>query len=755
MRCEKCHSEVPDGAERCPHCSAAQAGGMTTRDPHGDSTQPAPAESATPEYAAFISYRHLPRDQEAAKLVQKAIETFKLPRGINMPGRNDGRLGKCFRDEDELSAAHSLPDRILDALAKSSSLIVVCSPEARDSVWVNREIAAFIQMHGRERVFAVLAEGNTDESIPPSLRTQTMVPGSEEATPANPLAADFRPQASAKRRDEALRIVAAVAGCNYDDLRQRNRTRTMKKTAIVAVAAIVVIAAIVAAFAFASSARQDALAAESRQFAAESTQLFARGDRYGAIQKALQALPQSEAAADRPILPEARAALEAALEINENPSSLWWPSYEITTQAPLGLLGNTVAHKTDEPARTGAIAVSDTGGFFAVSDVAGNISTYDTLTGKKLADCIMPEEAVPLADGLYMRAMAATENYLVVAHAGGRNVLTCFDARTGDIAWSQLDKGAPSFDTSYGADLLSMALPLSEGGYSVTIANLATSETSSTTVDGIGLVEVSSAYFNTPGDRLGTNYAAFGNRLFSVDLDGGEPVQANLAYANVTSLKYLDGLVVVASADPMPDDDIERRYAIEAFDESLKPVWRHDGTFTSEMIVDSGITSLLAAEPVIYGTTDADDGGGIVVSAGRQALILDSADGTPSEDELVSPLLFDRSITDVSLVERTQDDPGFATVACSNGTVNCMQLPEGLQDPILDARRLVLPFPIRWAHVTYFEEQELVIAVPADADDRIVSYRTDWSRGQDTGGDYSLDELIALANQVLAEGGKA
>ena len=736
---------MPDGATRCPQCGAGQAGCET---------------NARFEYAAFISYRHVPRDQEVAKQIQQAIETFKLPRGINMPGRGDGRLGKCFRDEDELSAAHSLPDRILDALAKSSSLVVVCSPEARDSIWINREIAAFIQMHGRERVFTVLSEGSSAESIPPSLQTRTTVPGSDGATLANPLAADFRPEASAKRRDETLRVIAAIADCSFDDLRQRNRTRTLKRNAVIAVAAIVVIAAVVAAFAFASSARQDALAAESLQLATESSQLLAQGDRYGAIEKALQALPQSEFAADRPLLPEARAALEDALEINANPSSVWWASYEITTQAPLGMLDNTLAHRTDaNDVLAGAIAVSDTGGFFAVSDTAGNIATYDVLTGKKLAECAMPEEAAPLAGGLYARVMAATENYLVVTQGGERGALACFDARTGDTVWSYLDTAGPSFDTSYGADLLSMAFPLAEGGYSVTAMNLATDQSSSATVDGIGLVDVSSAYFNTPGARMGTNYAAFGNRLFSVELDSGESKQAELALANVTSLAYLNGLVIVASADAMPDDDITRRYAIEAFDENLQPVWRRDGAFTSEMIVNNGITSLVAAEPVICGTTEADDEGGIVVSVGRQVLILDPADGADSEESLHGQLLFDQSVVGVSIVNEThdgsQDVPAFTTIACSNGTVNCMQLPEGLQDPILDARRLTLPFPIRWAHVSYLEDREVVLAIPADADDRIVSYRTDWSRGQDAGSGYSLDELIAMADQVLADGGRA
>lgn len=708
-----------------------------------------PDESAEQhEFAAFISYRHLPRDQEVAKQVQRAIETYKLPRGTNAPGRTDGRLGKCFRDEDELSASHSLPDRILDALAKSSSLVVVCSPEARDSVWMNREIAAFIEMHGRERIFTVLAYGDSAEAIPPLLQTQTAVPGSTETAISNPLAADLRPNATKKKRDELLRIIAAIADCSYDDLRQRSRTRTVKRGIAIAAAAILVVAAITAALAFASAAHHDALVAESHQLAAESSQLLAKGDRYGAIEKALQALPQSDSPADRPIVPEARSALEDALEINANPSSVWWASYEITTRAPLGFIGNSLSHETDGEAElVGAIAASDAGGFFAVCDSDGAISTYETLTGKKLADCTMPAQEAPLTSGLQARSMAATENYLVVSSANNASsILACFDARTGDLVWSYPNTGAPSFDTSYGADLLSMAFPLATGGYEVMNMDLATNRMSSTTVDDTELVDTSTPYFNTPGARFGTNYAVFANQLYSAELDDGKRNHAELAYANATSLAFLNGMVIATSADPMPADDVMRRYAIEAFDENLKPLWRQDGTFTSEMIVNNGFTSLLTGEPVINET--AGSAGEIVVSVGRQTLALDPSDGTP-----IAALTFDQSVVDACPISSAPNDPDFITITCGNGTVNCID-PHDPQNVSNDARRLALPFPVRWAHATSCGLYDVVVAIPADADNRIVSYRTNWSRGEDTGDQYTLNELRKLAKQVLAEGGR-
>ena len=186
------------------------------------------------KYAAFISYRHLPLDAEVAKQVQHAIETYRVPRGTQSPAGFKGgqALGNCFRDEDELSAAHSLPQHITEALEQSSALVVVCSPETAKSAWVLREIETFIEMHGRDRVFVVLAEGSPSECIPEILRHQTVVDidGKERVIPSEPLAADFRKEAASKRADETLRLLASIIGCGYDDLRQRQRARSEEHT---------------------------------------------------------------------------------------------------------------------------------------------------------------------------------------------------------------------------------------------------------------------------------------------------------------------------------------------------------------------------------------------------------------------------------------------------------------------------------------------------------------------------------------------
>ena len=328
----------------------------------------APTHTKSSSYAAFISYRHLPRDAEVAREVQRVIEEYRLPRHVARadapaqtashtdgmptetatPGSNahseqprrtsrSTKLGKCFRDEDELAASHSLPGSIREALAASRTLIVICSPETQESPWVRREIEMFEQLHGREHIICVLAAGSPEESIPPILKTRMMpdANGILREMPAEPLAADLRPEAKTKRKAELLRIIAAVAGCNYDDLRQRERARRRKCIALSSAAAALAIVAIgVFAFQFHRTS-EAALIAESKTLAAASSAQFEQGNRIQAIQTALEALPVSEADHSRPLVPEAQAALERALLVNLDSTSPWSPFYNIQAKGDI------------------------------------------------------------------------------------------------------------------------------------------------------------------------------------------------------------------------------------------------------------------------------------------------------------------------------------------------------------------------------------------------------------------------------------
>ena len=100
------------------------------------------------KYKAFISYSH--RDKEVGAWLHEALERFRTPRAyIGKPTRNGprpARLTRIFRDDAEVAAAEELGPVIESALQNSETLIVVCTPNAAQSEWVEKEIRRFKEL---------------------------------------------------------------------------------------------------------------------------------------------------------------------------------------------------------------------------------------------------------------------------------------------------------------------------------------------------------------------------------------------------------------------------------------------------------------------------------------------------------------------------------------------------------------------------------------------------------------------------------
>ncbi|MDE6638925.1 MAG: TIR domain-containing protein [Acetatifactor sp.] len=201
-------------------------------------------------YDAFISYRHTEPDRFAAENLHRQMEAFRLPGKLSGKTGERTRIERVFRDKDELPLTNNLEDPIMEALAESEYLIVICSPRLRESLWCRKEIETFIRMHGREKVLAVLIEGEPEESFPEELlyaeETVTEPDGSVTTVrrAVEPLAADIRGVSRREMlkalRTEKLRLLAPMFSLNYDDLKQRHRERRMKRIlrASLAVAAV-------------------------------------------------------------------------------------------------------------------------------------------------------------------------------------------------------------------------------------------------------------------------------------------------------------------------------------------------------------------------------------------------------------------------------------------------------------------------------------------------------------------------------------
>jgi WD40 repeat protein len=179
----------------------------------------------TYQYKAFISYRHTPPDEEIAKKLHTAIETYSVPKDIREK-LGISRMGRVFRDQEELPLSQDLGGDIRAALEHSEWLIVICSPRYLESKWCNAELDYFIELGKRDHILAVLAEGEPDEAFPPQLR---FIEVDGRQVELEPLAADVRAATTAeslkKLKNEKLRILAPMLGVNYDHLRQRARRR--------------------------------------------------------------------------------------------------------------------------------------------------------------------------------------------------------------------------------------------------------------------------------------------------------------------------------------------------------------------------------------------------------------------------------------------------------------------------------------------------------------------------------------------------
>jgi WD40 repeat protein len=104
-----------------------------------------------PEYAAFISYSH-GADGKLAPILQRALQAFSKP-WYRL------RAVRVFRDEASLSANPALWPSIENALTGSNFFILLASPEAAASSWVNREVQYWLQTKSSAHVLIALTGG--------------------------------------------------------------------------------------------------------------------------------------------------------------------------------------------------------------------------------------------------------------------------------------------------------------------------------------------------------------------------------------------------------------------------------------------------------------------------------------------------------------------------------------------------------------------------------------------------------------------
>ncbi len=195
-----------------------------------------------PVYWAFLSYSS--HDRATAIWLQRALETYTVPRrlvGRSTPaGPAPRRFRPIFRDRTELAASADLVARIANALAQSAYLIVVCSPNAAKSHWVDDEVERFRALHGDARILTVLVGGSPESDhqdyFPPALRYRESAQA--RADRVEPIAADLRPSGDG-RRMARFKLLAGMLGVGLDELVRRDAQRRHRQLLVITASSVV------------------------------------------------------------------------------------------------------------------------------------------------------------------------------------------------------------------------------------------------------------------------------------------------------------------------------------------------------------------------------------------------------------------------------------------------------------------------------------------------------------------------------------
>ena len=208
-------------------------------------------------YDGFISYSHA-ADGRFAPALQRGLQRLAKP-------WNARRALRIFRDETGLATSPQLWSAIEGALDESAWFVLLASPEAAQSEWVNKEIAHWLTTKSIDHMLPVVTDGSWDwdASIGDFTPESSAVPGAlRGALIAEPRHLDVRwarSETDLDLRNSQFRLAVAdlaapMHGIAKDelegeDIRQHRRARRLARLGVSALAVLVVIAVVFGVFA--------------------------------------------------------------------------------------------------------------------------------------------------------------------------------------------------------------------------------------------------------------------------------------------------------------------------------------------------------------------------------------------------------------------------------------------------------------------------------------------------------------------------
>jgi TIR domain len=205
-------------------------------------------------YRAFMSYCHA--DTKWANWLHRSLESLRIDRDLvgrqTAMGLIPKTLRPIFRDRDDFTSGQSLNEQTLSALDSSAALIVLGSPDAAKSHYVNEEVRLFKHRGPDRPIIPIILNGEpgdpVSECFPPALKFEMAPDGTITDRLADLLAADIR--ASGDGRDLALaKVVARILGVPTDDIRKRQvSAQNWRLKVMAAVVTVVAVLSLVTGF---------------------------------------------------------------------------------------------------------------------------------------------------------------------------------------------------------------------------------------------------------------------------------------------------------------------------------------------------------------------------------------------------------------------------------------------------------------------------------------------------------------------------
>ncbi len=215
------------------------------------------------QFDVFLSYSR--KDEEFARKLEEALENYRLPKDVNTSLVSKNRLS-VFRDKRDLvPVAGDYWKTIEGYLARSANLVVVCSPNARLSEYVNHEIRAFLRSHEAKGVIPVLLSGrpNNESEAGPD---EYAFPEALCDALSMPLALEYTEFQRARGKvnrgryhDAWYTLLAKIFGAERAEIERQDAKRQARRRAIFAAVSVVVIAVLSVALVVAVISRQEAV----------------------------------------------------------------------------------------------------------------------------------------------------------------------------------------------------------------------------------------------------------------------------------------------------------------------------------------------------------------------------------------------------------------------------------------------------------------------------------------------------------------